>query len=246
MHVFAVGFPAWLATAALATRTVRTRPLLFGGGGLLAFLLFVMAFYAATDSDFALPVFLDVLHDRQEPTAYGGVYWGLLTRYGDLVAALAGIPLVYLACLGALVVLYPLAVWLGSRARALQRIDVFPAFLLAAYLAMMLTAPIDKHRDSTEFTVRREGEVWRVRGNKPERWVRQTDFSNDEAVGFLADRLARLGVEDRLLELGATPGEPVAIGAGDDPVVFDFDPGVEAGAETLLGRRGSDLRLDGR
>ena len=31
---------------------------------------------------------------------------------------------------------------------------------------------------------------------KPERWVRQTDFSNDEAVGFLADRLNRLGVED--------------------------------------------------
>jgi hypothetical protein len=27
-------------------------------------------------------------------------------------------------------------------------------------------------------------------------------------------------------------------------VVFDFDPAVEAGAETLLGRRGTDLRLD--
>ncbi|MGA8246882.1 MAG: GTPase ObgE, partial [Nocardioides sp.] len=36
--------------------------------------------------------------------------------------------------------------------------------------------------------------AWRVRGTKPERWVRQTDFSNDEAVGFLADRLNRLGV----------------------------------------------------
>ena len=35
-----------------------------------------------------------------------------------------------------------------------------------------------------------------VRGEKPERWVRQTDFTNDEAVGFLADRLNRLGVEE--------------------------------------------------
>ena len=35
-----------------------------------------------------------------------------------------------------------------------------------------------------------------VRGARPERWVRQTDFDNDEAVGYLADRLARLGVED--------------------------------------------------
>jgi GTP-binding protein len=45
------------------------------------------------------------------------------------------------------------------------------------------------------FTVQREntpdGEVFRVRGVKPERWVRQTDFTNDEAVGYLADRLAR-------------------------------------------------------
>ena len=94
-----------------------------------------------------------------------------------------------------------------------------------------------------EFAVARQGEVWRVRGSKPERWVRQTDFGNDEAVGFLADRLARLGVEERLLELGAKPGDAVAIGAGDDPVVFDFAPGVEAGAETLLGRRGRDPRL---
>ena len=31
---------------------------------------------------------------------------------------------------------------------------------------------------------------------RPERWVRQTDFTNDEAVGYLADRLARLGVEE--------------------------------------------------
>ncbi len=154
VHVFAVGFPAWLATAALATRAVRARPLLFAGGGFLAFVLFVVAFYAATDSDFALPVFLDVLHERQEPTAYGGIYWALLTERGGLIAGLAGISLVYLACLGALVVLYPLAVWLAQRARALQAVDVFPALLLAAYLAMMLTAPIDKHRDSTEFTVR--------------------------------------------------------------------------------------------
>ena len=34
-----------------------------------------------------------------------------------------------------------------------------------------------------------------VHGAKPERWVQQTNFDNDEAVGYLADRLARLGVE---------------------------------------------------
>ncbi|WP_435742525.1 GTPase ObgE [Nocardioides sp. SYSU DS0663] len=84
---------------------------------------------------------------------------------------------------------------------------------------------------------------WRVRGTKPERWVRQTDFSNDEAVGFLADRLNRLGVEDRLLKLGAEEGDTVLIGHPDNSVVFDFQPGMEAGAE-MLGRRGEDQRFD--
>ena len=80
-------------------------------------------------------------------------------------------------------------------------------------------------------------------GEKPERWVRQTDFSNDEAVGFLADRLNRLGVEERLLDLGAEEGDAVLIGAADNAVVFDFRPMVETGAE-LLGRRGEDSRLE--
>ena len=106
---------------------------------------------------------------------------------------------------------------------------------------------------SGEFTVTESSEVpaepghrgWRVRGTKPERWVRQTDFSNDEAVGFLADRLDRLGVEKRLLELGAVEGDAVLIGRDDNSVVFDFKPGIQAGAE-MLGRRGEDQRFDER
>jgi GTPase len=98
--------------------------------------------------------------------------------------------------------------------------------------------------DDAGFTVSREGDLFRVRGAKPERWVRQTDFANDEAVGYLADRLARLGVEKALLEAGATPGAEVVIG-GDDAVVFDWEPTVQAGAELLYGPRGSDHRLGG-
>jgi GTPase len=95
--------------------------------------------------------------------------------------------------------------------------------------------------DRSEFTVAREGELWRVRGNKPERWVRQTDFSNAEAVGYLADRLHRIGIEDRLLELGAQPGDGVAIG-GENAVIFDFAPQIDIGAE-ILSPRGEDQRL---
>lgn len=96
--------------------------------------------------------------------------------------------------------------------------------------------------DDDGFTVKRTGAGWRVRGTKPERWVRQTDFSNDEAVGYLADRLNRLGVETKLLELGAVEGDAVLIGSVDDAVVFDFKPGIDAGAENLS-RRGEDDRF---
>ena len=95
-----------------------------------------------------------------------------------------------------------------------------------------------------DFTVARTDDGgWRVRGTKPERWVRQTDFSNDEAVGFLADRLDRLGVEAELLKRGAQEGDTVLIGHDDNSVVFDFKPSVAAGAE-MLGRRGEDQRFD--
>jgi GTPase len=97
-----------------------------------------------------------------------------------------------------------------------------------------------------EFTIEKVDGAWRVRGQKPQRWVRQTDFSNDEAVGYLADRLNRLGVEETLTALGAQVGDDVVIGDEDNAVVFEFDPQVQAGAETLLGRRGRDLRLEGR
>ncbi|MFI6287774.1 GTPase ObgE [Streptomyces sp. NPDC051018] len=98
--------------------------------------------------------------------------------------------------------------------------------------------------DDAGFTVTLEDDgVFRVRGEKPERWVRQTDFNNDEAVGYLADRLSRLGVEDQLMKAGARAGDGVAIGPEDNAVVFDWEPTVMAGAE-MLGRRGEDHRLD--
>ena len=84
-----------------------------------------------------------------------------------------------------------------------------------------------------------------IRGEKPERWVRQTDFSNDEAVGYLADRLARLGVEAALADAGAEPGDTVLIGDLDDAVVFDWDPTLTAGHGHAPGPRGTDRRLEG-
>ncbi|SNR59057.1 GTP-binding protein [Haloechinothrix alba] len=96
--------------------------------------------------------------------------------------------------------------------------------------------------DDTGFTVERDPhdpEGFVVRGRRPERWIAQTDFDNDEAVGYLADRLARLGVEQELARQGAVPGSPVTIGG----MTFEWEPSTPAGVAASLGERGADTRL---
>jgi GTP-binding protein len=94
--------------------------------------------------------------------------------------------------------------------------------------------------DDAGFSVSRDGDVYVVTG-RPERWVRQTNFDNDEAVGYLADRLARLGVEDGLAKAGAEPGVTVRIGTHE----FDWQPTLYAGEEFVPGTRGTDYRVEG-
>jgi GTPase len=113
-----------------------------------------------------------------------------------------------------------------------------------------------KPADEPGFEIIKMGDSFLIKGEKPRRWVRQTDFSNDEAVGYLADRLARLGIEEALAEAGAEPGAEVLIGEPDDAVVFDWDPDLgtapmASGAggsgrpkgRQQLGPRGTDPRL---
>jgi len=98
--------------------------------------------------------------------------------------------------------------------------------------------------DSGFKVVKNEDGSFTVTGDKPERFVRQTDFGNAEAVGYLADRLAALGVERELFKKGARPKSEVRIGVGDKAVIFDWEPSIEAGAELLASPRGTDLRLE--
>ncbi|MFK4762289.1 GTPase ObgE [Microbacterium sp. ZW T5_45] len=97
-----------------------------------------------------------------------------------------------------------------------------------------------------DFSIRVEGgtygNVYRILGEKPVRWVQQTDFQNEEAVGFLADRLEKLGVEDELFRLGAVQGSTVVIGEGDS-IVFDWEPTMSSAAELMTAPRGTDPRL---
>ncbi len=92
--------------------------------------------------------------------------------------------------------------------------------------------------DDSAYLVRKESisgeDVFRIIGSKPERWVAQTHFGNTEAVGYLAERLAKIGIEDELVRQGAKRGSTVIIGEGNG-VVFDWDPLIDSVAELAEG-----------
>jgi GTP-binding protein len=73
------------------------------------------------------------------------------------------------------------------------------------------------------FRVQREGERYRVAGRNVERWVREVDLENPEDVVRLQRRLAKAGVERRLVEAGARRGDEVVIGG----TAFEFIPDDE-------------------
>ncbi len=92
--------------------------------------------------------------------------------------------------------------------------------------------------DEKGFTIEQDAEgVYVVRGPQVERWVKQTNFDNDEAIGYLSDRLERLGVEAALGKQGAKAGDPVRIGTQE----FDWAP---TAGDYITGPRGTDARLE--
>lgn len=131
--------------------------------------------------------------------------------------------------------LRPLTFALGAAVRA-YRLAHPPAAVTRTVLRPVAV-------DDAGFTVEHDPEIeggFVVRGPRPERWIRQTQFDNDEAVGYLGDRLARLGVEDKLAKMGAMPGTPVTIRG----MTFDWEPSTPAGIAMTRTGRGTDIRID--
>jgi GTPase len=114
----------------------------------------------------------------------------------------------------------------------------------AAPRIVLRPTPVDEQSFAVTEERTGEGPLYRVLGAKPERWVAQTDFTNDEAVGYLADRLAKIGIEEALFEAGARPGSTVVIGPGNG-VVFDWEPSLTSAAELMVAPRGEDSRFSG-
>ncbi|HEX6528906.1 MAG TPA: hypothetical protein VF004_03745 [Burkholderiales bacterium] len=150
VHLFALAFPSLLAAA---TAFSRRRVVLLGGAA-LAFILFVLGFYALTDYERALEIFLANVHTLHEPTAYQGWYERVMASGGRSVAIPAGLLAVLVAGLGALVVAHPVALALTLRRRALGAGDGATIAMVGCYVLLMASAPIPQHGDSTELTQR--------------------------------------------------------------------------------------------
>jgi GTPase len=87
------------------------------------------------------------------------------------------------------------------------------------------------------FIVRREGDRFRVSGQRVERWVAETDLDDPRQVVDLQRRLVRAGVERRLAEAGARRGDEVLIGDH----AFEFIPEVSMdGRDAAAGQDGDD------
>jgi len=69
--------------------------------------------------------------------------------------------------------------------------------------------------------------------------------SAEEVVATEETGRGERGLIRTSLDVVAT-GVEVAIGEGDDAVLFDWDPEIDTGVKNIRGPRGTDIRLDGR
>jgi GTP-binding protein len=68
-----------------------------------------------------------------------------------------------------------------------------------------------KYEKKEPFTIHREDDVWVIEGKDIEKMFKMTKFANEDDEYRFANRLTRLGVDEKLRELGAEDGDQVRI-----------------------------------
>ena len=74
-----------------------------------------------------------------------------------------------------------------------------------------------KFEEKIPFTITRDGNTWVIRGDEVEKLLKMTRFNSDEAVLRFSNKLKRMGIDDKLREMGAQEGDNVRI------LDFEFD-----------------------
>ena len=69
-----------------------------------------------------------------------------------------------------------------------------------------------KFKKEEPFTITKEDDnLWVVSGKKVERIFKMTKFTSDEAINRFAKKLRKMGIDDKLREMGAEVGDQVRI-----------------------------------
>ena len=68
-----------------------------------------------------------------------------------------------------------------------------------------------KFKKEEPFAITKEDDVWVISGKEIERIFKMTKFSSEEAIYRFAKKLRRMGIDDKLRELGAEEGDQVRI-----------------------------------
>ena len=74
-----------------------------------------------------------------------------------------------------------------------------------------------KFKKEEPYTIEKDGDVWLIKGDKIEKLFKMTKFNTDESINRFARRLRKMGIDDKLEELGAKEGDIVRI------LDFDFE-----------------------
>ncbi|MEK7795748.1 MAG: Obg family GTPase CgtA, partial [Candidatus Hydrogenedentota bacterium] len=80
--------------------------------------------------------------------------------------------------------------------------------------ALLAGRPVETGEYTYEapYTVSRVVGGYRVEGERVERTMKMTDFSNEEAVRHMQKRLEKMGIFKALKRMGAQDGETIVIG----------------------------------
>lgn len=73
--------------------------------------------------------------------------------------------------------------------------------------------PVLRPKEAEQYEITKRGNSYMVHGRRVERMVAMTDLSNTEAVMFLHRQLQRIGVVQKLRELGIEDGDEVNVGS---------------------------------
>jgi GTP-binding protein len=68
-----------------------------------------------------------------------------------------------------------------------------------------------KFKKEQPFKIYKDNDVWVITGDEVEKLLKMTRFSSDEAVLRFTNKLRKLGIDDKLIEMGAEEGDTVRI-----------------------------------